>query len=67
LPTIIIYDTFELAMTLLIREYLTADGRNPFREWLNRLGDAGGMLGQPDLRRVFLASSAASLSPTAEL
>jgi putative addiction module killer protein len=24
-------------MTLLIREYLTADGRNPFREWLNRL------------------------------
>jgi hypothetical protein len=37
LPTIIIYDTFGLAMTLLIREYLTADGRNPFREWLNRL------------------------------
>jgi hypothetical protein len=26
-----------LAMTLLIREYLATDGRNPFREWLNRL------------------------------
>ena len=24
-------------MVITIREYLTADGRNPFREWLNAL------------------------------
>lgn len=24
-------------MALIIREYLTADGRNPFREWLDNL------------------------------
>jgi len=37
LTIIITYDNYSLLMKLTIREYLTPDGRSPFRDWLDAL------------------------------
>ena len=45
-------------MALTVREYLTADGKNPFREWLRSLTKALGARIQLRVQRFELATSA---------